>query len=252
MDVKFLAKKRFATCTSNFVIIVWQIGASRLPTVATRRAFRKEKAAGLVFNNKKLAAFTLSGTLLTLNPDTLSQVSSVKCCSDWIMAAAPLCDGAHIATVSVDQMLVFCEPPKSYTPKAHLFRNRAKGKDIWPMTVCVLESDSVMIGDSEGFVSEYLPNGRFVMQKRLHGQAITALLALGGNMVVTASDDSTVKIWQLPQESSTRVDDPAAWKQLRQFYSTSPVTSLCTVSKENLLFLVGNKLGQVHLLRMLP
>ena len=252
LDVKFLAKRRFATCTSGFVILIWKIGPSGLPTVATRRALRKERAVGLVSTRNKLFVFTLSGSMLMLNPDTLAQLSSVKCCSDWILAAAPMCGSARLATVSVDQTLAFCEPPKSFTTKSHLFRHGNRPKDTWPMAVCVLESDSILIGDSEGFISEYLPNGNFVMQKRLHGQAITALLALGGDVVVTASEDTIVKIWQLNRASSSALENSADWKQLRQFHSTSPVASLCCVDAQSCLFLVGNKLGQVHLLWMLP
>lgn len=252
LDVKFLAKRRFATCTSGFVVLVWQIEATGVPKVVSRHGYSTERVLGLVFARKKLFAFTLSGSMLILNPDTLSQIGSVKCCSDWIMAAAPMRDSERMAIVSVDQTLVFCEPPKSFTTKSHLFRPGNRAKDTWPMAVCVLESDSVLIGDSEGFISEYLANGNFVMQKHLHGQAITALLALGGGVVVTASEDSTLKIWQLKPASSSAQESSTDWKQIRQFHSTSPITSLCCVDTQSFSFLVGNKLGQVHLLRMLP
>ena len=252
LDIKFLAKHRFATCTSGFVIQVWKIGATSLPKIVNMHAYTKQRPVGLIFTGKKLFAFTLSGNLLMLNLDTLSQIVAINCSSDWIQAATPMCGNVRIAVVNVDRTMVFCEPPKSSTTKSHLFRHSNRPKDTWPMAVCALESDSVLVGDSEGFISEYLGNGNFVMQKRLHGRAITSLLALGGGVVVTASEDSTVKIWQLNQGPSSARQTSTDWKQIRQFYSTSPVTSLCSVDPQSFSFLVGNKLGQVHLLRMLP
>lgn len=252
LDIKFLAKHRFATCTSGFVIQVWKIGATSLPKIVNMHAYTKQRPVGLIFTGKKFFAFTLSGNLLMLNLDTLSQIVAINCSSDWIQAATPMCGNVRIAVVNVDRTMVFCEPSKSSTTKSHLFRHGNRPKDTWPMAVCALESDSVLVGDSEGFISEYLGNGNFVMQKRLHGRAITSLLALGGGVVVTASEDSTVKIWQLNQGPSSARQTSTDWKQIRQFYSTSPVTSLCSVDPQSFSFLVGNKLGQVHLLRMLP
>ena len=250
-EVKFLGRSRLVTCTCTSEVSIWQISDTSIPTCSVHKTILD--VSKLVFTGDKLFACTLKGTIITsLNTNTLATSKVCSPHSDWITAAT-LVDSNCVVTVGLDRKLANVDSRTQKMVTGRLFekeRSTVSKEDVWPLSVCHVKDNRVAVGDSSGFLSVFdAQKCLFVSEKQLHGAAINCLCVLDDSTIVSGADDSTVKIWTISDVPGYELKDLLSWKQVAQFYSTSPVTSLCTLPNMEGAFLAGNKLGQVHILR---
>lgn len=124
--------------------------------------------------------------------------------------------------------------------------NEGEKEKAWPLAVCEAGAARLAVADSRGRVTLWNKESRRVeLAKRVHQRGINALASIG-EVLVTGSDDGTVKVWKV---TTTPVD----LKQVGHFYCQSCVTSIASASLEEKntppLLLVGDSLGHVTLLQ---
>ena len=251
VDVKFLGKRRLATCTYKSSITIWRISESFQPTSTISKTI--PYVTKVFYTGEKLCACTSKGSVLgNLNPNTLIPTAVTVAHGNWITDAVAV-SSENLVSVSLDKKLAYVNPLTRKIVHGRLFqkeRERSSKDDPWPLAVCHFKDNRVAVGDSDGFVSIFDGDrGNLVMEKQLHVSAINCVCVLNTDTIVTGSDDSTVKIWMVSDVPGYELKDPLSWKQVAQFHSTSPVTVLNPLRNMEGVFLVGNKLGQVHILR---
>eukprot|EP00794_Sanderia_malayensis_P012166 gene12166-13421_t len=117
----------------------------------------------------------------------------------------------------------------------------------------ILEGDNTstliefICGTSDGYVQLIAEESEEVFRMKafkVHEKSVYGLVVLR-NCLITASSDTTVKVWQLPSMQ----DERTSMKQIGLFFCRGPVTALdACYSGGNMIIFAGDKTGNVEIL----
>lgn len=211
-------------------------------------------------NHKYLLASSWSNRAVALS-STRGVLGSLESHSNWVMDLITVKRGKEVFayTLGLDGVvgkwllnpLSSGQQPVSSTvysiPELEGGEKEGREKEGWLQCLCELNPTYVAIGDSEGRV--WLWNQqttKVILTKKVHKSAINGVAAVKG-MLVTASDDKTIKIWRLT------TTNPVNLIQVGHFHAQSCVTSLSKLpllpdDKAPPILVGGDSLGQVLLL----
>ena len=187
-------------------------------------------------NGRHILASSWSGKVAAVNC-TRKTVELMDKHSEWVMGVICVGGGKHMYAYSIglDRLVSkwALNPHKqkstgqSITPTLVTSCRLpaiegGKKKEDWLLCVCELNTTYIAIGDSGGRI--WLRNQESVnvgFSKKLHKRAINGVAAVEG-MLVTASDDGTIKMWRLTAQPDL--------VQVGHFHAQSSVTSVTASS----------------------
>lgn len=248
----------------NGSISRYQFSLTRYPfEVAVRVVMGEHPISGLDTSPdpKFLLASSWSHRAVALS-GTLEVVGQMDTHTQWVMDVITVKRGKDVYayTVGLDRALCMWllsplnQKQSSRQPAimTHYIPELDGGKnEAWLQCLCELNATYIdtyiAIGDSGGRV--WLWNQRTMkvkLTKKLHKSAINGIAAIGG-MLVTASDDGTIKMWRVTFQ-------PVNLVQVGHFHAQSCVTSLSKpttlpgAENKPLILVAGDSLGHVMLL----
>ena len=252
IDVKFIGKLRFATCTvSPSAIQIWTMKSTSQPILACSKIMKNFKVSKLQTSGEALFAVTLSGQLVFINTSTLTGIQQpVKLHDDWIVDAVVVGDG--IASIGLDNNLVKSCPSKIGFSSIALVPNESIQGTPWVTSITSFGLGKyIAVGDSGGHIRVFIAESSSLkLTKKIHGDAVNCLMNLKEMIVVSGSSDGTIKIWKIEVDEQQYVcPGKSGAMQIGQFHSTSSVTCLSRLGNQENIFLAGNQLGQVNVLK---
>lgn len=251
---------RLAVGKDDGYIVEYQFSQTAYPSVTTTLSphllMGDHPISGLTTtpNKKYLLASSWSSRAVALS-STRRVVGSLEVHSNWVMDVITVKRGkeAYAYTIGLDRALgkwvvsSLSSGQQPVTSTVYSVPEMEGGKkEAWLQCLCELNPTYVAIGDSEGSVWLWNQQTTKVgLTKKLHKSAINGVAAVRG-MLVTASDDKTIKIWRVSS-------NPLNLVQVGHFQAQSCVTTLSNLpipqdDKAPPILVGGDSLGQVLVL----
>ena len=212
--------------------------------------------SGLAVSGTHLLASSWSHRVAAISSRRGKMEGHMDLHSQWVTDVVTVQKGKYVCAVGLDRVVSrwllspynqkqLPRQPATVATTHRIPGNKDRGRnEDWLLCLCELNSTYVAIGDSGGRVWLWNQHSTEVdLSKKVHRCAINGVAAIGG-MLVTGSDDATIKIWRL---TNTQPHDLI---QVGHFHAQASVTSLTTTmtSLEVPLLLAGDSLGHVLLL----